>query len=248
MGEMLKKKTFYSWNQNCASAEARVLLANLKTKGAPLAVKLEQFCSGWYSRAGIFQLWPVRSLGPPHHFTEGRKDIEACRRPWKCRICQGGDHCHPTVCCGSVLPPELTQAPELGQQLKAASLQNCRGTWNKEQFHSLWGCEQPAKRKVFCLFPRSKPVCRKILVGPTLANHNHHLSFPRILLPFLITRSFKVSKCFMEKQNLRFFIRQPVTPYNDNLICIVTSWNTQWKISESLRIVNFRYKGSSIPW
>lgn len=64
MGEMLKKKTFYSWNQNCASAEVWVLLANLKTKGAPLAVKLEQFCSGWYSRAGICHLRPVRSLGP----------------------------------------------------------------------------------------------------------------------------------------------------------------------------------------
>lgn len=59
MGEMLKKKTFYTWNQDCASAEEWVLQTNLKTKET---VKLEQFCSGWYSRARICQL---RRLGPP---------------------------------------------------------------------------------------------------------------------------------------------------------------------------------------
>lgn len=37
---MLKKGTFYTWNQNCTSAEGWVLQGNLGTKGAPLAVKL----------------------------------------------------------------------------------------------------------------------------------------------------------------------------------------------------------------
>lgn len=33
-------------------------------QGAPLAVKPEQFYSGWYSRAGMCRLWPVRSHFP----------------------------------------------------------------------------------------------------------------------------------------------------------------------------------------
>lgn len=54
---------------------------------------------------------------PPHHFTEGRKDTEACLRPWKCMVCQGGDQSHPAACCGIVLPSEPMQTPELRQWL-----------------------------------------------------------------------------------------------------------------------------------
>lgn len=60
------------------------------------------------------------------------------------------------------------------------------------------------QRKVFCLFPRSKLVCRKISVRQTITNHISRSSFPRILLHLLVTRSLKISKCFMKKGNLLF--------------------------------------------
>lgn len=154
----------------------------------------------------------------------GRKDQKVWRKPWNCRICQVGDLLHPAACCGSVLPPKPMQASELRQWLYATSPWSWRWAWEKKHSHILCGCEQPSKRKVFCLFPRSKLVCRKS-VSQTLTSHTSLFSFPNIFLHLLVTGSLKISKCFMQKGNLLF----SMLFVSNRLLFIVNFWFILWQ-------------------
>lgn len=98
------------------------------------------------------------------------------------------------------------------------------GEPGRKSTHILCGCEQPSKRKVFCLFPRSKLVCRKS-VSQTLTSHTSLFSFPNIFLHLLVTGSLKISKCFMQKGNLLF----SMLFVSNRLLFIVNFWFILWQ-------------------
>lgn len=131
----------------------------------------------------------------------GWKPVTPCVLPWEC----AAPKAHASIRAQAVSLSDLPMMLQMGLE--------------KKHFHSLCGSEQPAKWKVFCLFPRSNLVCRKTSVS--------HFSFQNVLLRLLVTRSLKISNCFMKKGNLLFsklFVSwQPLTLYYEHLIYIVTA-------------------------